>query len=164
MTSRPIALAGSLAVLLALPLAAAEKKPRVSDADTKTLAAYRLDMGNIRKTVDVTVEFYELSEKDRGLEERTHSRPNETIQDSVRRLESEPKAMAVLKAHGLSARDYVLTSFVWLAATMVAVVEKDGTGKLPPEVSRENVSFVKAHKAELEPLLKKSEPPPTDED
>jgi hypothetical protein len=164
MSSRRVVLAVSLAVLLASPLLAAEKKTRNSEADTKALAAYRLDMGNIKKTADVTAELFELAEKDHGLEDRVRSRPEEAIQDSVRRVESEPKAMAVLKAHGLSAKDYVLTSFVWIGATVFAALDKDGTAKLPPEISRENASFVKAHKAELEPLLKKAQPKPTDED
>jgi hypothetical protein len=65
-------------------------------------------------------------------------------------LENDPKAMAILKQNGLTARDYV----VGVPALRMALM---GTQGMPPSsniiASPANVAFAKVHLAELKPKM-----------
>jgi hypothetical protein len=143
----------TLTLATSLPLAAAGRKADANDPDLKALAAYRLEMSNVKKVGAAMKEFEALSEKDPSLA-KTANVNAKTLDETVKKIEAEPRAMAVLKRNGLSARDYVMTTMTLMTAGMVAAFEKAGTkmNGLPPGVSQANVDFVKAHEKEIQAL------------
>jgi len=62
-----------------------------------------------------------------------------------------PQVGPILKAAGLSAREYLLISLAWMSGGMAVAFKKQGLLKeLPPEVSAENVAFLEKNEKELD--------------
>jgi hypothetical protein len=85
----------------------------------------------------------------RDLRERMARAAKMTLAERVAQLESDPKAMAILKPNNLSARDYIvgvpaLRQAIWLAS-----------GRNAPNLtaSPANLAFAKANLAQLKPRM-----------
>ncbi len=64
-------------------------------------------------------------------------------------IEKDPKAMAILKAHGLSIEDYV----VGVPALRMALLAAQGTPASAAPASPANLAFAKANLSELKPKM-----------
>ncbi len=79
-----------------------------------------------------------------------------TPRERLAQVEGDPGAMAILKKHGLTAREYV----VGVPALRMAILRAqsgDAPGSDAIVASPENVAFAKAHLAELKPKLEAAE-------
>lgn len=150
----------TLVVLLAAVAAThadAAGKSKLSVKDAAALASYRLDLEGVRKVAAATRDFRRIEKMSPGLKEKLETPEGEgpqSLDDSVKRIESVPQAVRVLKRNRISARDFLLTTMTLFGATMMANVEKE-TGQpasLPESLSRENVNFVKMNEEEVAKL------------
>jgi hypothetical protein len=67
------------------------------------------------------------------------------------KINANPKIMAVLRKHGLSAHDMALMPFVLMYAGMIVEYPSAGA-KLADETSAAQINFYKQHKAELQKM------------
>lgn len=82
--------------------------------------------------------------------ERVRKSMKMTPAERLAQVESDPKAMAILKQNGLTARDYL----VGVPALRMALMLAQGMPATPATVaSPANVAFAKAHLAELKPKM-----------
>ncbi|MEO8194319.1 MAG: hypothetical protein ABI681_10760 [Gemmatimonadales bacterium] len=74
---------------------------------------------------------------------------------SVSKMEATPVVKNALDKAGLSARDYLMIMSAYLQAGMTdAMLKANPQAKVPEGQSTKNVEFVRAHRAELEQLMK----------
>lgn len=131
-----------------------------------TLASYRLTTGNIAKVAKVLKTIKAMEQKDPSLRaqwEHPSSQTNpKTIDDLVVRVRNAPHAPEVLQSAGISAHDYVYTSFALMYAEVAYHMKKAGrpltTGQFATQVNPANVEFVANHLTELKALGAISQP------
>ena len=84
------------------------------------------------------------------------------LEDRIKRLDATPKAAAVLKVHGLSSRDFVMTGAAVGAAIIVAgLLDSGEKGPGPGAANQiqwaaappEHIKFYRDHKAEIDKLV-----------
>lgn len=124
---------------------------------------YRLSDDNVNKVIEVTQKMRALQTSNPQLAaamEQEHGDVNDakSIDEAAARLEAIPPVKAILSSAGLSARDYLLTTFTLMEAGAAYQFQK--AGKLPPnselakDVSPENLAYVGSHQAQLRALEK----------
>lgn len=124
---------------------------------------YRLSDDNVNKVIEVTQKMRALQTSNPQLAaamEQEHGDVNDTksIDEAASRLDAIPPVKAMLSSAGLSARDYLLTTFTVMEAGAAYQIQK--AGKLPPnselakDVSPENLAYIGSHQAQLQTLEK----------
>ena len=84
------------------------------------------------------------------FQDRVRKSMKMTPAERLGQIENDPKAMAILKQNGLTARDYV----VGVPALRMALLAAQGMSASPNIIaSPANVAFAKAHLAELKPRM-----------
>jgi hypothetical protein len=138
----PILAAAALLQLSALPLKAQNTIP-----EAKAVAAYPLTTREFQASTDLP--------SDRTMNELP-------LEDRIRRIEATPKAAAVLKAHGISSRDFVMTGAAVGAAMIVAGLMDSGEKGPGPSAGNQiqwtaapsdHIAFYLNHKAEIDKLV-----------
>jgi hypothetical protein len=76
----------------------------------------------------------------------------DSLNDMAARMDAVPAVQAALKTAGMTAREYILFSLSLFQNGMAVWALDQPGGALPPGTSAENVTFYRAHKAELEKL------------
>ncbi len=140
--------------LLALLLLAAAAGPALAQrdpaAERDAILAYRLTRPLADKLLAALPEMtrYVIARPDaRELIART---AKQSLAERIAQLEADPRAMAIVKRHGLTARDYV----VGVPALRMAIRGAEaGAGAGAFVASPENLAFARAHLAELRPKL-----------
>jgi hypothetical protein len=84
---------------------------------------------------------------------------NQTLSQMAAAMEKEPLFSQALASAGISARDYAKFLFAYVSAGMVAGMMEQGVIKEVPKelagsINMENITFVQAHKAELQAFQK----------
>ena len=75
------------------------------------------------------------------------------IDDQVASLERHPAAMRILRAHGLTPREFViLTTLVGSGFIMLQIADSAGTQALPINVDPSLLAFMTTHRAEFDSL------------
>lgn len=134
--------------------ASAAATPRLTDV---SVHEYDLDMDKVRKWLGGMDALMTAARQDSSVAAAIASNGNETTGQTIAKLEGNAKAREILTAAGLSPREYVMTMTAYLQAAMVDAAERASPpGKAPSEVNRKNVDFVREHRAELEPLVKRA--------
>jgi D-alanyl-D-alanine carboxypeptidase len=128
----------------------AEAQGGWSAADAAALKGHALTMDKVRRTGEAMVEFDRL-EKARG-DAADDEDTEQSIDAMVARINAEPEARAILKKHGLTTREYLLTLLASTHAAAAAMVEESGQQATGIPVSRGQIEFYKANKAELDKL------------
>ena len=131
-----------------------------------TLASYRLTTGKIAQVAKVLNTIKAMERKDPSLRAQwEHPSPQtnpKTIDDLVVRVRNAPHAPEVLQSAGISAHDYVYTSFALMYAEVAYHMKKAGrpltTGQFATQVNPANVEFVANHLTELKALGTISQP------
>jgi hypothetical protein len=119
------------------------------------IADYKLNMDKMQKVSAAMNKFAVLGKADSVAAEAMATHTNETMAQTIARIESSPTAMQVLTESGLTPRDYVWITAAWLQAAMtLAVVESSPQSRLPAGQNTQNVEFIRAHRAELDSLMK----------
>ena len=153
---RSIRRAGSvltIAIAMGFSLGAAERAEAQggwSAADAAALKGHSLTMDKVRRTGEAMTEFDRL-ERARG-DVADDGETEQSIDAMVARINAEPEARAILKKHGLTTREYLLTLLASTHAAAAVMVEESGQQATGIPVSRAQVEFYKANKAELDKL------------
>jgi hypothetical protein len=130
-------------------------------ADDRALLSYTLTMDKLRKVKQAALNLAAFVKAHPDAEKRYGDLSNDdakTFDDQIRQIESIPPFKQAIVAAGLTPRDYLLTSMTFFQAGLTAAMQ-DAAVKanqkvpaLPYNVNPANVSFVRAHKAEIEQL------------
>lgn len=119
------------------------------------IADYKLDMDKMRKYAAAMKGFSALAKTDSAAAGMMETHPNETTAQIMRRIESSPAAMKVLREVGLTPKDYVWITAAWLQAAMTqAVLESSKEARLPEGQNAQNIEFLQAHRTELEAMTR----------
>lgn len=124
---------------------------------------YQLSQGTVDKVIAATQKMHALEKANPQLVDamnREHGDASDakSIDEMASRLDAMPPVKSVLSSVGLSARDYVLTSFALMEAGTAYQLQK--AGKLPPnsdlakDVSTVNLAYIGTHQAQLQALEK----------
>jgi hypothetical protein len=134
-----------------------EDKPLFSEVDAVTLASYRLDDLKLARFQTAIVEMDIQARNDEALKaELDHDEAKSGgIDRFVESIEKEkPKMLAIIKAAGLSPREFVLTSYSLMMAMVYADLLKAQPATAPPPyIARENIIFVQRNEEQLAKLF-----------
>ena len=134
--------------------ASAAVTPKLTDVNVRD---YDLDMDRVRKWLDGMNALMAAAKQDSSVASAIASNGNETSQQTIAKLEGSATARDVLSKAGLSPREYVTTMTAYLQAAMVDAAQRaNPQGKAPADVNQKNVEFIREHRAELEPLIRKA--------
>ena len=139
---------------VALTCSAASCRAQADEAEAKRIAAYPLTPDLFQRYASVTLEMARLPKTDPAYVamKGTQELP---LDGKIRRIEAAPAVMAILKAHGISARDLIMTSASVTAVMVVKAAMQTGAGKneanhLDWEASQpDHLKFYGAHQAEF---------------
>ncbi len=141
-------------VLLLCPLGQAQ-----SMQDAKVIAAYPLTMEKVEKKYQATIEMAHLFSSDAAFRRQMQNGPEQgTLEAQTHYLEAVSQAAKIIEKHGLSVRDYVLTTMALNTAMFPRApqgLQSRRAGDDPAEVaaSPEHVKFVEDHREEIKRLL-----------
>ncbi len=134
-----------------------DDKPLFSEADSVALAAYRLDDLKLARFQAAIVEMDAQARNDEALKTELDRDEAKTggIDRFVQSIEKDkPKMLAIIKAAGLSPREFVLTSYSIMMAMVYADLLKAQPTTVPPDyIARENIAFVRRHEEQLAKLF-----------
>jgi hypothetical protein len=143
------ALAGSAWLLAATPAQA------LTASDQKEVQSFKLSDDFLDRYEAVTEELQSLDdevEDDEALDSETA-----TLDQLTGNIAASPDKSAILKRHGLSARQLVVGSLVLARAQMTDIMQADPSqaqyvdkAKTPSDA---NMAFYRAHKAEIDKVL-----------
>ena len=120
------------------------------------VAGYDLDMDKMRKWLAGLDGLTAAASQDSSVAAAIASSGNETTTQSIAKLEGNARAREILDKAGISPRDYVMTMSAFLRAAMAdAAQSASPDGKAPNDVYPKNVEFIRAHRAELGPMLRR---------
>lgn len=143
-------------LLVALTLvshAGAQSPAQEQDADTQAILNHRLTIDLVKKTIAVNRDTAALFETDADFRKRAADSDAEGIDASVKKMQGIPQLAALLKKHGLSARDYLLTQMgIMSTSSTYDLMAKGMLKELPPGFPSHNLDFWKANYAQLKPL------------
>lgn len=127
-----------------------------NEAEARKIAAYPLTIELFNRYAEVSLELVRLPKNDPDYNlMRGEAFLDMSLDNRIEHLEAAPKVMAVLKAHRISARDYIMTSAAFTAVFIVEAAMQTGAGqnaynKLEWEASvPDHAKFYDAHKAEM---------------
>jgi hypothetical protein len=134
-----------------------EEKPLFSEVDAVTLASYRLDDLKLARFQTAIMELDVQARRDEALRAELDQDEAKTagIDRFVESIEKEkPKMLAIIKAAGMSAREFVLTSYsVMMAMVYADLLRAQPATVPPPYIARENIAFVRRHEEQLAKLF-----------
>ena len=138
--------------------AAAQNRSGVNDADQKELYNYVLTMDKIQKIGNATKALEVLAKQHPEIQSEDNAK---TIDDTVKKFQKYPEAVAAISKNGMSPREYTVGVMVVIQAGMAVGFKKSGTYKeYPPEmlklVSRANLDFTEQHWDEIQKLTNSS--------
>lgn len=129
---------------------------QLSPEDTRALRSFRLSMDTIGK---LGASIDEMAAKhDPGIltEFRSQESLNGVLGTAQKMEKTMPRFTAILRNHGLTPRDYLMTVFMLSQAGLVAAAQKHGQKvALPPYLAPENVTFVSTHEGEIRTFVQK---------
>jgi hypothetical protein len=135
------------ALTLSVPAFAADD---LSPADKKAMHDYTLSMPKVQAMGAALDDFQKLSKSDPALNKQAHNvgDTSKSIAEMEAKVASNPKMMAVYRAHGLTPADAVLMPFVLMYAGMIVEYPSAGA-KLSDETSPQQVAFFKQNEKAL---------------
>ena len=122
-----------------------------SAKDAAELKSYTLTMDKMRRTSEVTADLDQLRQAREDDDEDTP----QSLDAMAQRISAVPQARAVLAKHRLTAREYAVALVASAHAASAAEVEAAGHKAEGFPVSRQQVEFYKANKAELDAMFAK---------
>jgi hypothetical protein len=146
------------AFLLLLSGASFAAAGELSMDDAKIVATYPLSMDKVQRKFAVAADLGRLSVTDPPLQSQMQAiNEVEGLDAQIKAFSAVPKAAAVLQAHGMSARDYCLTTLAVAYAEIPQIAAQFRQANSPPDpslvaASPEHVEFVRAHIDEIRKL------------
>ena len=134
------------------------------DPDVIAVRQYKLTMDNVQKLVAATDAMNKMVAADPSLKKKMDAQGDndKTIDQKIKNIDANfPQVAALLRAHGMSTRDYIMTSLAYLNDLMIVGMKKEGMIKdYPPNsVTPENAAFVEQNYQALKDIAKKLQPP-----
>jgi hypothetical protein len=126
--------------------------------DAKIVAAYPLTMDKVQRKFAVAADLARLSVTDPALQTQLQSiNEAKNLDAQIKAFGAVPKAAAAMQAHGISARDYCLTTLAVGYALIPRAPAQFRQANLPPDpgdvaAAPEHVEFVRAHIDEINKL------------
>jgi hypothetical protein len=148
----------ALTALVLLTGAGIAAAGELSMDDAKIVAAYPLTMDKVQRKFAVAVDLGRLSVTDPALQSQLQSiNDGKSLDAQIKAMSAVPKAAAALQAHGISARDYCLTTLAIGYAQTPQIPAQYRPANSPPDPSSvaappEHVEFVRAHMDEIHRL------------
>ncbi|HEY3930141.1 MAG TPA: hypothetical protein VGL89_17345 [Candidatus Koribacter sp.] len=145
--------AALMALVMAVPALAQKGSDDLSPEDTAAIHDYVLTMARV-KVYQAASQDYEKGQHDPAMEaESKKVEANDvSLMSKVKMVETScPRMNAWIKAHGMTAREFVVLPMTLMTAGLAQVAINQG-GKPPAWVNPANIAFVKAHKDELDKL------------
>ncbi|HEX6773904.1 MAG TPA: hypothetical protein VF126_17845 [Acidobacteriaceae bacterium] len=158
-------LCSSSVALLLVPAAGAQTKP---DADIIEMQHYVLTVDKVTRLGDVLQDMAQLAQKNPQLASTMESDSDkengqEDLDGMARRFSAHPEVVSVLKSHGFTPHEFALCQMVVFQAAFAEAAKQAGAdpAKLASDahVNPANLTFVEQHKAELDAMKAKTEPP-----
>lgn len=143
-----LAMRVTFALVLLPPLLTSAQS--LADRDTKEVADYMLTEPALAKYTQAVHKLQPLMGKlpqDCDREEGSTS-----LNDMAARMDGVPGVKPVLKAAGMTSREYLVFSWSVFQNGMATWALEQPGGTLPPGVKLANVNFYRSHKAELTKL------------
>jgi hypothetical protein len=146
------------AFLLLLNGTDAAKADDLSMDDAKIVGAFPLTMDKLQRKFAVAADLGRLSVTDPALQSQLQSiNEAKNLDAQIKAFGAVPKAAAAMQAHGISARDYCLTTLAIGYALMPRMPAQYRQTNSPPDPSDvaappEHVEFVHAHIDEIRKL------------
>jgi hypothetical protein len=148
MRGRLVALAVICAALTAV-LARAQT-PRTPSQEGQDVFNYPLTLSRANQLISSVEAMTKYLVSLPDVQDRLLGSMKMTVAERRAQLEADPKAMAVLKANGLTAQDYL----VGVPALRMALMAAQGPADAPSlAVSQANLAFARANLAQLKPKL-----------
>ncbi|HEU4993584.1 MAG TPA: hypothetical protein VFT29_02155 [Gemmatimonadaceae bacterium] len=129
---------------------------RLRDVDVST---YVLDMNLMRQWSVATRALKLAAAGDSVFAAAVHPTGQEPLLRSIRRLERDRRALAILSNAGLTPREYVMTTTAYFRATMADDRMRTTATGVPANVNAANVDFVRQNRAEIDRLLSRAYSP-----
>lgn len=140
----------TVAVALALVAPMAAEAQNLADHDINEIASYMLTEAALAKYTKAVHKLQPLMgqlPKDCDQDESPQS-----LNGMAARMDGVPGVKSVLKAAGMTSREYLVFSWSMFQNGLAAWSLEQPGGKLPPRVKMANVNFYRAHEAELKKL------------
>lgn len=124
------------------------------EAEARRIAAWPLTMDLFNRYAAATLELASLPKSDPAYGPLRSLR-DLSLDARIQRFETTPHAMAILKAHGISARDMIMTSAAVTAVMVVKAAMQTGAGQneynKPEWIASvpDHLKFYDAHPAEM---------------
>ena len=144
------ALAVTVAFALALLAPAWAGAQNLADHDTNEIAGYMLTEAALAKYTKAVHKLQPLMgqlPQDCDQDEGPQS-----LNGMAARMDGIPEVKSVLKAAGMTSREYLVFSWSMFQNGLAAWSLEQPGGKLPPSVKMANVNFYRAHEPELKKL------------
>ena len=123
-------------------------------ADQDVILKHRLTLDNVKKVFAVDKDLLTLATTNPALAEKAAKQKPTGLDDSAKLLESIPEVAAVLKSHGISGRDYVLTMLAMTGTAFAYQFASAGKmPELPAGVQKDNLEFWKSNITALKPAF-----------
>jgi len=141
-------------ILLISGAAAQNKKGAEKDADQKEVHDYVLSIDKIQKLANATRQLQDLAKQHPEVKDEGNSN---TIDETVKKFQKYPDAVAVMSKNGLSPREYAVGMMTTMQAAMAVGFKKNGTYKeYPPKmlelISKANLDFTEQHWDEIQKM------------
>lgn len=127
-----------------------------SAEDQKLLAGYRLTTDKLEKFEAATKKITEAAKRDPSLKAQFDSvgsaAKGKSLTEGIGRIDTgAPAFVALLKEAGTTPRDYVLTSFSLVTATMGSFIRKSSPdAAMPAYIPAENIAFFESNRTRIE--------------
>ena len=120
------------------------------DRDAREISSYVLTEAGLAKYTRASSSLYELSKTAAG--KCDDDEDSDSLDAAVARINSIPGAQAAIQSAGMTTREYlVFTWSLFQVGTASWALSQPG-GTLPPDVSKANVDFYRAHEQALRQL------------
>ena len=145
-----VILAVTVTFALAMSAPLAVEAQSLTERDTKEVADYVLTDATLAKYTKAVHNLHPLKEQLQQDCDREDAQ--DSLNDMAARMDAVPAVHSALKAAGMTAREYILFSFSLFQNGMTVWTIDQSGGALPPGTNPANITFYRAHKAELEKL------------
>jgi hypothetical protein len=112
-------------------------------------AAYPLNMEKVTKTYQAAIELARLIASDSGLNRQLQSGGQDTLKAQIHTFESTPKVSKIISSHGITVRDYCMTTIAINTGLSPVAGSKSSEEPVDIAASPEHVKFVHDHLNEI---------------
>jgi len=154
---RPVIGCAALALVLSMPAPAkSPSRAKVPSSDEKEIQSFVLTTGFLDKMVAIQESATRLEETHPELKKQAEASQHRGEDDNsldgmVKKIESVPQFVKIIKAQGLTPRQYMVGTMALVQVSFYWAFKKQTPDlKAPEGMNMANVAFIETHQAELE--------------